>query len=124
MAQQEPEIRKITRDELLEARRRSEPIILVDVLGHDHFLQMHLPGAINIPLPVLRDMAPMVLGTQDAIIVYCASFECTASPTAARILMQLGYTNVREYAGGLQDWLDGKQPVMHVSETPPEARAA
>lgn len=123
MAQQEPEMRKITRDELLEARRR-EPVILVDVLGHDHFRQMHLPGAINIPLPMLRDIAPMVLGTQDAIIVYCASIACTASPTAARILLQLGYANVREYAGGLQDWLEGNLPVMRDSETPPEAQAA
>ena len=123
MVDQEPEVNKITRDELLQKMQRGERFVLIDVLSHEHFLRVHLPGAINIPLNTLRDLAPQLLGMQDEIIVYCANFHCTASPTAAKMLMQLGYTNVRDFAGGILDWEEGGQPVIR-SEKPPTERAA
>jgi rhodanese-related sulfurtransferase len=38
------------------------------------------------------------------IVVYCASATCQNSHIAARVLGQLGYANVRVYAGGKEDW--------------------
>jgi rhodanese-related sulfurtransferase len=48
---------------------------------------MHLPGAIN-HLP------------------------CPNSEIAAKRLIELGYTNVKEYREGKQDWFDSGYPVV------------
>lgn len=105
-------IREITRDELLAAMRNGERFVLIDVLLHDHFERVHLPGAINVPVTLIRDLAPLLFGRHDRLIVYCASFECSASRTAANILMQLGFTDVQDYQGGIRDWEEGDQPVV------------
>jgi len=122
MTMQEPDVRVISRDDLLKKMRNGDRFILVDVLTHDHFIHMHLPGSINLPVNMLRDLAPLVLGKTDQIIVYCANFNCTASPTAAKLLMQMGYTDVLDYAGGILDWEEAGLPVM--KEEPPRAQAA
>lgn len=123
MAENAPDVRDITRDALVHKMHSGERFVLVDVLPHDHFERVHLPGAINIPVNMLRDLAPLVLGKRDQVIVYCANFDCTASPTAARILQQMGYTDVLDYAGGIQDWDEGGLPLLW-GEEPPKEEAA
>ena len=41
----------------------------------------------------------------------CASFECHASPMAAKRLDQMGYKNVYDYEGGMKDWKGAGYPV-------------
>ena len=113
MAHANADIPEISRDELLAKRQRGEPFILVDVLSHDSYEHIHLPGAINVPVGVIRDLAPLLFGKDDEVIVYCASFDCTASPTATKILLQMGFTNVKDYAGGITDWIESDLPVVH-----------
>lgn len=124
MAEEKSEVREITREALVEKRRRGEPFVLVDVLSHEHFEHIHLPGAVNVPLPVLRDLAPVLFGKHDQLVTYCANSECTASATAAKLLVQLGFTDVYEYTGGITDWIDGGQPVVHMPHEPPSSQAA
>lgn len=123
MAKDEEAIREISRDELVHKMHSGDPMVLVDVLTHEHFLRVHLPGAINIPVNLLRDLAPLVLGKHDQIILYCANFQCHASPTAAKILMQLGYTDVLDFTGGILDWEEGGLPVVR-EENPSQEKAA
>ncbi len=100
-------MKTITRDELKKKLAAGEGIVL-DVLSAQHFSEEHVPGAINIPLKELEAKAAEALPDKNAeIIVYCASFECTASSTAAQKLEELGYTNVVEYEGGIKDWKEG-----------------
>lgn len=123
MEKDEEAIREISRDDLVHHMHSGERFVLVDVLTHEHFLRVHLPGAINIPVNLLRDLAPLVLGQHDQIIVYCANFQCHASPTAARILMQLGYADVLDFAGGILDWEEGSLPVVR-EKNPSQDQAA
>ncbi|MGB3634104.1 MAG: rhodanese-like domain-containing protein, partial [Rubrobacteraceae bacterium] len=37
-------------------------------------------------------------------VVYCSNPACVASRAAYKMLTQHGYTDVRRYAGGLEDW--------------------
>ena len=85
---------------------------MVDVLPHEHFTRVHLPGAVNVPLSLLHELAPLILSPLDEIIVYCASFACTASTTAVKILQRDGYEHVLDYKGGIQDWAEGGLPVL------------
>ena len=44
---------------------------LVEVLPREEYEEMHLPGAISIPLRDLDDEAPQRLDASKVVIVYC-----------------------------------------------------
>lgn len=81
------------------------PPVLVDVLPGSSYTNQHLRGAINIPDEQIEQLAPRVLPDKEVeVVVYCASYACPASTHAATTLKRLGYTNVRDYKGGLEAW--------------------
>jgi rhodanese-related sulfurtransferase len=99
-----------------EALRRQiesgEPLVLVDALSLISYAASHLPGAINIPPERVDDLAPRRLPDLDAdVVVYCASPTCTSSVEVAERLIELGYENVRHYAGGKRDWVAAGLPL-------------
>jgi rhodanese-related sulfurtransferase len=97
--------RKITRDELVDLLAAGEPVQFVETLRAEHFADGHLPGAVHIHFEEVEDRAPALLPDQDALIVtYCSNTACQNSRIAAEKLAKLGYTNVRRYEEGKQDW--------------------
>jgi rhodanese-related sulfurtransferase len=44
---------------------------LVEVLPEREYVEMHLPGAINLPLKQLGTMTAGVLDRERAVVVYC-----------------------------------------------------
>ena len=97
--------RKITRDELVDLLAAGEPVQFVETLRAEHFAQGHLPGAVHIHFEEVEDRAAEVLEDRDALIVtYCSNTACQNSRIAAEKLAKLGYTNVRRYEEGKQDW--------------------
>lgn len=97
-------VRKISRDELLEMCKKGRKFTLVDVLGKDSYEEEHIPGSLSMPLDVLEQEADRLLDKDETIVVYCASFICTASTTAAHKLAEMGFKNVLDYKGGLKDY--------------------
>ena len=103
--------RTITRDDLHAGIEAGE-LTVVEALGPQYFEAAHLPGAINIPHTQVAELAPELLPDKDAAIVtYCSNTACQNSEIAARRLESLGYTNVRKYAEGKQDWQEAGLPV-------------
>ena len=99
--------RKITRDELVDLLAAGEPVHFVETLRAEHFAQGHIPGAVHIHFEEVEDRAPELLGDKDALIVtYCSNTACQNSRIAAEKLAKLGYTDVRRYEEGKQDWAD------------------
>jgi rhodanese-related sulfurtransferase len=97
--------RKITRDELLELLGSGTPVQFVETLRAEHFAQGHLPGAVHVHFEEVEERAPVVLPDKDALIVtYCSNTACQNSRIAAEKLSKLGYTDVRRYEEGKQDW--------------------
>lgn len=45
-----------------------------------------------------------------AIVTYCSNPACPNSGQVATKLERLGYTNVRKYADGIQDWVEAGLP--------------
>lgn len=104
-------VEKISREELKEKLDRGESAVLVEALGEAHFEEAHLPGAINIPYDRVDDLAPAMLPDKSAqIVVYCSNGPCRNSGIASRRLSQLGYTDVRDYHEGKQDWIEAGLP--------------
>jgi rhodanese-related sulfurtransferase len=100
----------ITRDELRDAIDRGE-VTVVDALPAAYYDQQHLPGALNLFVDEARDRALEVLPDKSAAIVtYCSNVACPNSEGVARVLASLGYTNVRKYREGIQDWVEAGLP--------------
>src|ERR1700754_3319543 len=94
----------ISRDDLLAAIEAGEAPV-VDALGGDYWAQQHLPGAIPLVADDVTERAATLLPDKEAAIVtYCANPACQNTQAVASRLEQLGYTNVRKYREGIEDW--------------------
>jgi rhodanese-related sulfurtransferase len=103
---------EITREELETSLRDRSPLVLVEALPAPHFLQGHLPGALNLPLDGFVEGARALLPDRDAdIVVYCSGPTCQNSHNAKRMLDSLGYSRVRVFAGGKSAWKDAGNPL-------------
>jgi len=103
----------ITRDDL-QALIANDDVIVVDTLGPQYYEAAHLPGAINIPHTEVARLAPELLPDKAATIVtYCSNTACQNSHAATAQLRSLGYTGVRRYAEGRQDWEEAGLPLEH-----------
>ncbi len=97
----------ISRTELVDSINRGE-VTLAMTMGAWQYEHGHIPGSINIPNAAA---AAEHLQLHDAIVVYCSNPACTASLIAYQQLVAAGYTDVRRYAGGLDDWLSAGLPL-------------
>jgi rhodanese-related sulfurtransferase len=110
-------------DELQRKLENHDSFVLVDALPPMSFAHSHLPGAINLTPQDVDAVAPRRLPAKDAeIVVYCANPACESSTETAERLVALGYTNVRHYAGGKDEWRKRRLPLERAGE-PFEPRA-
>jgi rhodanese-related sulfurtransferase len=84
----------------------SDGLILVDALAPIVYAHSHLPGAINLPPSAIDGtaVAKRIPDRDAEIVVYCSSPDCDDSHETAKRLQELGYTNVRRYPGGKNEW--------------------
>ncbi|QWF79981.1 cytosine permease [Amycolatopsis sp. CA-230715] len=88
-------------------------VIVVDTMPVTYYEREHLPGARNIPgFPYEQAAeftdahAPSVLPDPSAaVVVYCANTPCRNSEFVGARLLELGYTDVRKYREGIEDWV-------------------
>lgn len=62
------------------------------------------------------DIGAHVKSKDTPIVVYCGTNQ--RSPLATKTLMEMGYTNVKNYADGFQKWHELKLPVKEVNKAP------
>ena len=92
----------ITAEEAKQIMDSEEGYIILDVRTQEEYDQGHIPGAILIPDNEVKVTAEDVLTDKDQLIlVYCRSGR--RSKLAAEALVELGYTNIKEF-GGIIDW--------------------
>lgn len=100
----------ITRDDLV-AAIDAGTVTVLDTLGGEYYAQQHLPGALALIAADVDAQAPALLPDRDAAIVtYCSNPACANSGQVADRLTALGYTNVRKYREGIQDWVEAGLP--------------
>ncbi len=92
----------ITAAEAKQIMDSQEGYIILDVRSQSEYDEGHIPGAILIPNTEIEERAEESLPDKDQLIlVYCRSGR--RSKLAAETLVELGYTNIREF-GGIIDW--------------------
>ncbi|MGP3989976.1 rhodanese-like domain-containing protein [Streptomyces sp. 3N207] len=86
-------------------------VTVVDALGGEYYARQHLPGAVSLAPGEVDQLAPTVLpDTGAAIVTYCSNPACSNSGQVADRLTALGYTNVRKYREGIEDWTQAGLP--------------
>ena len=92
----------ITAEEAKRIMDSEEDYIILDTRTEAEYDEGHIPGAIVIPHDEIADRAEEELTDKDrSILVYCRSGR--RSKLAAEALVELGYTNIKEF-GGIIDW--------------------
>ena len=99
---QEAAYMNITAEEAKQIMESREGYIILDVRTQAEYDEGHIPGAIQISHDEITEKAEDVLTDKEQLIlVYCRSGR--RSKIAAEALVELGYTNIREF-GGIIDW--------------------
>lgn len=97
-------VKEIPYEEFTKIRNSGENYVLLDVLSAESYRNGHIKGAANFPVGEINaETAAKRLSKNQNIIVYCGSFMCSASTSAAKKLSGLGY-DVLDYKGGLKEW--------------------
>lgn len=92
----------ITAEEAKEIMDIEEGYIILDVRTREEYDESHIPGAIVISHDEIEEKAKEMLPDKDQLIlIYCRSGR--RSKLAAEALVELGYTNIKEF-GGIIDW--------------------
>ena len=92
----------ITAEEAKQIMDSEEGYIILDVRTQEEYDEGHIPGATQISHEEIAEKAEDVLTDKDQLIlVYCRSGR--RSKIAAEALVELGYTNIKEF-GGIIDW--------------------
>ena len=99
---QEAAYMNITAEEAKQIMDSEDGYIILDARTQEEYDQGHIPGAIVISHEEIAEKAEDVLTDKDQLIlVYCRSGR--RSKIAAEALVELGYTNIKEF-GGIIDW--------------------
>lgn len=84
---------------------------LLDGRNPQSFAAGHIPGARNLPVLDFKrylKSATAGLAYGSLLVTYCSSSHCQSSVTLARMLREEGYTQVKAYIEGWQEWKGAK----------------
>lgn len=98
----------VSQDELIR-RLDAGDVLLIDVRPEPEYRAGHLPGAISVPLPQLRDRLPGLPEGRE-IIAYCRGPYCFLSAEAVGELRSQGFRASR-LTDGFPEWKAAGRPV-------------
>lgn len=86
-----------------------ENVQIVDVRGASEFEAGHIQGAVNIFVGTLQDHLAQI-SKEKQIVIHCQSGDRSA--IANSILARNGYSNVKNYAGGMKEWAANNETII------------
>ena len=116
-----PTVKTISTKALKRRLARDNGLQFWNVLTDGYFKGELIPGSRRVALDTIeREISETQLSKGEEIIVYCGGPTCPQSLQAAQKLMDLGYTRVRAYESGLEEWKNAGNEI----ETVGHAKAA
>ena len=93
----------------------SKSALILDARPSVFFDQGHVPGALNLARDDFahdyRRLAPVLQpATDKPTIVYCSGGDCHDSRLVANALLSLGFSNVKVFTGGWEEWSKARLP--------------
>lgn len=90
----------------LKSHLGKENVQLIDVRGQSEYQAGHIESAEPIFVGTLQDNLDKI-SKEKQLVIYCQAGDRSA--IAASLLNRNGYTNIKNYTGGMQDWLAHNQ---------------
>ena len=111
------EVKTISTEQLEQRLKEGNSLHLWNVLTDGYFKGEMIPGSLRVPLDTIqREVSETQSPKGEEIIVYCGGPKCPQSLQAAQKLMDLGYTNVQAYEGGLEEWKNAGNKIEQVEQ--------
>ena len=111
------EVKTISTEKLQQRLEHGKSVQLWNVLTDGYFKGEMIPGSHRVPLDTIGREVPEAKSPKDEeIIVYCGGPKCPQSLQAAQKLMNLGYTNVKAYEGGLEEWKNAGNKIERLEQ--------
>ena len=111
------EVKTISTEKLQQRLDQDNSLHLWNVLTDGYFKGEMIPGSHRVPLDTIGRKVPAAKARKDEeIIVYCGGPQCPQSLQAAQKLMDLGYTNVKAYEGGLEEWKNAGNKIERLEQ--------
>lgn len=103
VAEAKSRINRMTVREAMDARRRGDPIIFLDVRDLHEVNLGRIPGAVHLSRGSLETKIESLVPREAHVVIYCATDNRSA--LAAATLMDMGYEHVASMTGGYRDWV-------------------
>jgi len=91
-----PEVKRILED--------NPDAVLVNALSSLEFAIQHIPGSINIPTNEVQYSDDLPVEKSTELIFYCMGVRCKHSFNASLQAINMGYTRVHWFQGGIPEW--------------------
>lgn len=105
--------RQVAADELKSWYDQKKEMVVLDARSKPYFDGTLLPLAKWVPVDSSEETIKSTIPSKDSlVVVYCAGVKCPASGWLYDKLTAMGYTNVYEYHGGLDDWMSKGFPTV------------
>ncbi|MGD2295118.1 MAG: rhodanese-like domain-containing protein [Candidatus Aminicenantes bacterium] len=88
--------------------------LFIDSREEQAFQEGHIVGAVNIPYEDGGDtrlLAELSIPKEKPLVVYCDGSECQSSIALARRLHEEGFTAIKVFFGGWEEWLKQGLPI-------------
>lgn len=109
-------VKTISTEKLKQRLEQGNSLHLWNVLTDGYFKGEMIPGSRRVPLDTIGREDETQSPKGEEIIVYCGGPKCPQSLQAAQKLMDLGYTNVRAYEGGLEEWKNAGNKIERLEQ--------
>lgn len=98
-------MKEITVQELKDLLDAKADFVLLDCRSEKQFREEHITGAMNLHVETIEKYIESRVPNKNTLLVTsCGGYTCSVSVTCYEKLARLGYTNLKEYAGGLAEW--------------------
>lgn len=93
-----------TAEELKERFSQNADLLVINVLAQEVYVDCHITGSINIPYDRLIETVSSWEKDKE-IVLYCAQKNCDKSDMAYELLLDMGFTNLHTFPGGMHEWV-------------------
>ncbi len=110
---QNVKVREISLADFRHLYESNEAYALIDVRPESSFKARHIKGArsLFVARASTQEIKSVLPDQEERIVVYCSNSRCPMSQHAAQLLVFLGYKNVVNFKGGLEEWFRNGLPV-------------
>ena len=87
--------------------------LVIDVRGETQFAARYIPGAVLVPLEILRAGIPALIASaaNKPVVVYCGD-GVAHGPEGTHILQQAGFANVVNLKPDIEGWAAAGMPLI------------